>query len=178
MIVYKCIITECELFTDTLPQEVIEDCLYKIKCKHVTRKIGEISDSMIGGNPSAEEAPEETSDDQTESGLNIVLNHGFNHCGEIATSKQLMEMLKPIVKKFLKKRLEMEPSRPQEEIENSVKAAVAHLKPKLKGADIYRCYSEDDESTLGICIYETQEGSDDQIPYFYFFKEHVKEEKY
>ncbi|WP_407809528.1 translationally-controlled tumor protein, partial [Staphylococcus aureus] len=71
MIIYKDILTGDEMFTDSSKYRLVDDCIYEVECRHITRKQGEIL--LSGANPSAEEADEGT-DDVVESGLDLVLN--------------------------------------------------------------------------------------------------------
>ena len=73
MKIYKDIITGDEMFTDSNPVNLVDDCLYEVTCTHVSRRQGEIV--LAGANPSAEDEPEMGgSDEQVESGLDLVLN--------------------------------------------------------------------------------------------------------
>lgn len=73
MRIYKDIITGYELFTDSNPVELVDDCIYEVSCHHVTRKQGDFV--LEGANPSAEgEDGDVGVDETTESGLDLVLN--------------------------------------------------------------------------------------------------------
>lgn len=74
MLIFKDIITGDELFTDSNPVNLVDDCLYEVKCQHVTRKHGDIV--LDGANPSAEGEDGDVGgvDESTESGLDLVLN--------------------------------------------------------------------------------------------------------
>jgi len=73
MKIYKDIITGDELFTDSNPIELIDDCLYEVSCQHITRKQGDFV--LEGANPSAEGEDGDCGvDETTESGLDLVLN--------------------------------------------------------------------------------------------------------
>merc|ERR1712029_367492 len=57
--IYKDVFSGDELFSDTYPIKVVDDCLYEVTGKHVTRKVGE--DFVLeGANASAEEGDEGT----------------------------------------------------------------------------------------------------------------------
>lgn len=74
MLIFKDIVTNDELFTDSNPVELIDDCLYEVKCQHVSRKHGDIV--LDGANPSAEgeDGGDGGCDETVESGLDLVLN--------------------------------------------------------------------------------------------------------
>uniref|UniRef100_A0A3B4APE4 TCTP domain-containing protein n=1 Tax=Periophthalmus magnuspinnatus TaxID=409849 RepID=A0A3B4APE4_9GOBI len=66
-----------EMFSDIYEITVTEDGLfYEVQGKCISRKVGCIDDSLIGANASAEEVAEGT-EEATESGVDIVLNHSL-----------------------------------------------------------------------------------------------------
>lgn len=72
MIIFKDILTGDEMFTDSNKLKLVDDCIYEVTCTHVTRRQGEIV--LAGSNPSAEEEGDGGTDEQVESGLDLVLN--------------------------------------------------------------------------------------------------------
>merc|ERR1712122_375081 len=72
MKIFKDVFSGDELFSDTYPMKLVDDCLYEVYGKHVQRKIGD--DFDIGANASAEEEGEGT-EEATESGVDLILNH-------------------------------------------------------------------------------------------------------
>lgn len=76
MIIYKDAFTQDELFSDAYKLKVIEDDgIFTFESKVVSRKEGQIDDSLIGGNASAEETAEELADGSVESGFEFVLDN-------------------------------------------------------------------------------------------------------
>merc|ERR1712018_932198 len=80
MKIYKDVFSGDELFSDAYPMKLVDDCVYEVYGKHVQRKIGE--DFDIGANASAEEATEGT-EEATESGVDLVLNHRLDYMKRI-----------------------------------------------------------------------------------------------
>lgn len=72
MLIFKDIITGDEMFTDSNPVNLVDDCLYEVTCTHISRKQGDVV--LDGANPSAEEEDVGGCDETTESGLDLVLN--------------------------------------------------------------------------------------------------------
>lgn len=72
MIIYKDKINGDELFTDAAAVKE-DDVCYVFTGHHVTRRDGEIDDSMFGGNASAEEVQEQAESCET-AGLDFALN--------------------------------------------------------------------------------------------------------
>lgn len=73
MKIFKDLITGDELFTDSNPVELVDDCLYEVRCQHISRKQGDFV--LEGANPSAEGEDGDCGvDETTESGLDLVLN--------------------------------------------------------------------------------------------------------
>merc|ERR1719222_1466051 len=78
--------------------KLIDDCLYEVYGKHITRTEGEIQ--LAGSNASAEEAGEGT-DVNAESGIDIVLNHRLTSTG-FGTKKDYVVYLKGYMAKVTK----------------------------------------------------------------------------
>merc|ERR1711893_210393 len=78
--------------------KLVDDCVYEVYGKHVQRKIGE--DFDIGANASAEEATEGT-EEASESGVDLVLNHRLVETG-FAKKNDYMAYLKDYMKKIVK----------------------------------------------------------------------------
>merc|ERR1712058_149216 len=83
-----------ELFSDTYPIKLVEDCLYEVTGKHISRTEGDIQ--LEGSNASAEGA-----DATTVSGVDIILNHRLTETG-FGSKKDYMVYLKDYMKKVVK----------------------------------------------------------------------------
>jgi hypothetical protein len=99
MKLYKDILTGDDMFTDVYRITETE-FFVKVQGKIVTVKEGDIDDSLIGGNKSAEDDTPDASNDQgSKTGCNIVLQ---NRLVEIPYSKksEMLTELKPYLKKL------------------------------------------------------------------------------
>merc|ERR1712211_23752 len=67
-----------ELFSDTYKIKLIDDVMWEVYGKHVTRTEGEVH--LEGSNASAEEMDEGT-DTSTQSGVDLILNHRLVETG-------------------------------------------------------------------------------------------------
>lgn len=84
------------MFSDTYKIKLIDEVLYEVYGKHITRKSGDIQ--LDGANPSAEEADEGT-EDGVESGVDIVLNHRLQETYAFPDKKSYTLYLKDYMKK-------------------------------------------------------------------------------
>merc|ERR1712055_776804 len=98
MKIYKDVFSGDELFSDTYPMKLVDDCMYEVYGKHETRTEGEIQ--LEGSNASAEEADEGTDANST-SGIDVVLNHRLTETG-FGSKKDYMVYLKDYMKKIVK----------------------------------------------------------------------------
>merc|ERR1711936_712182 len=66
MKIYKDVFSGDELFSDTYPMKLVDDCIYEVYGKHEVRKLGEVQ--LEGSNASAEEM-EEGTEEASETGF-------------------------------------------------------------------------------------------------------------
>merc|ERR1712177_203456 len=97
MKIFKDVFSGDELFSDTYPMKLVDDCIYEVYGKHETRKQGEIA--IAGMNASAEEEDEGT-DEVTESGVDLVLNHRLVETG-FGKKADYMNYLKDYMKRVV-----------------------------------------------------------------------------
>merc|ERR1711862_183283 len=98
MKIYKDVFSGDELFSDTYPIKVVDDVLYEVTGKHITRKAG--ADFVLeGSNASAEEADEGT-DESMESGVDLVLNQRLVETG-FGKKADYMTYLKDYMKRIV-----------------------------------------------------------------------------
>jgi len=104
MILFRDLVYDHELFSDAFKLKITDDgsnCFYW-DSKLVTIKAGGgIDASLIGGNASAEEAPEETEESTTKQGFEFVLNHELNE--HDWDKKMFLTWFKTYAKKVIKK---------------------------------------------------------------------------
>merc|ERR1712109_398184 len=78
MKIYKDVFSGDELFSDTYPMKLVDNCMYEVYGKHITRTDDDIQ--LEGSNASAEEADEGTESNSV-SGVDLVLNHRLVETG-------------------------------------------------------------------------------------------------
>merc|ERR1711874_480489 len=98
MKIFKDVFSGDELFSDTYPMKLVDDCIYEVYGKHITRTEGDIQ--LEGSNASAEEADEGT-DTASVSGVDLVLNHRLVETG-FGSKKDYTVYLKDYMKKIVK----------------------------------------------------------------------------
>merc|ERR1712179_763511 len=101
MKIFKDVFSGDELFSDTYPMKLVDDCMYEVYGKHETRVEGEIA--LAGSNASAEEA-DEGCDTNAVSGVDLVLNHRLkenDRASEVDTfKKNINGVMKELLGKF------------------------------------------------------------------------------
>ena len=176
MIIYKDIITNDELFTDSNRMKVVDDCLYKVLCTFVTRKEGEIV--LAGANPSAdaEDLGDGGTDEKVQAGLDLVLNQCLV---ETQFSKDdYKKYLKTYTKALLDKWTSMGVSGAQlDEYKEKFTKAATHI-VKLLGTkpQFYLGESCNADGMVAVLSYEDNEKGEEEA-YMYFFKHGLEEEK-
>merc|ERR1712150_171039 len=98
MKIFKDVFSGDELFSDTYKMKLVDDVVWEVYGKHVSRKLGDVQ--LEGSNASAEEADEGT-DEASESGIDLVLNHRLVETG-FGTKKDYTVYLKEYMKKVIK----------------------------------------------------------------------------
>ncbi len=100
MKIYKDVFSNDELFSDTYKIELVDGVLYEVTGKYETRKQGEVV--LEGANASAEgDGGDEGTDETSESGVDIVLNHRLVETG--FDKKGFTDYLKMYMKKVSQK---------------------------------------------------------------------------
>merc|ERR1712034_158717 len=94
--IYKDVFSGDELFSDTYPMKLVDNCMYEVYGKHITRTEDDIQ--LAGSNASAEEADEGT-DTNAVSGVDLVLNHRLVETG-FGSKKDYTVYLKDLLGKF------------------------------------------------------------------------------
>ncbi|KAL9117221.1 MAG: hypothetical protein Q9187_006244, partial [Circinaria calcarea] len=106
MIIYKDIVSGDEIISDTWELKEVDDAVYEVDCKRVTKGIDNID---IGANPSAEEAEEGVEDGQKQV-IDVVDAFRLNYMGDepsgtrlFTTKKDYLGALKTYMKKVVEK---------------------------------------------------------------------------
>ena len=162
------------MFTDSSKIKVVDDCIYEVECRYVTRKEGDVT--LDGANPSAEG---EDADDGAEacvvSGLDVVLNQRLVETG--FSKADYKNYLKTYTKSLMEEWKKREWS--EEKIADSkakfTEAAKQMLK-KVSDAKFYLGESSNPDGMVALLEYR-ENASGDETPILLFFKHGVEEEK-
>merc|ERR1712037_621945 len=165
MKIFKDVFSGAELFFDTYPIKLVEDCIYEVTGKHVSRKAG--SDFVLeGSNASAEEADEGT-EEAMESGVDLILNHRLVETG-FGKKADYMNYLKDYMKSNDKK----------DQVEGFKKNINGVMKGLLgKFSDLQFFTGENMDPKGMIILVEYKEVDGEERPVVVFFKHGLEEEK-
>merc|ERR1711970_1591402 len=152
MKIFKDVFSGDELFSDTYPVTLVEDCMYEVVGKHVSRTIGEVE--LEGSNASAEEADEGT-EAATESGVDLVLNHRLVETG-FGKKQDYLVYLKDSFKK-------------------NVNGVMKGILGKYKDLQFFQGESMDPNAMIALVEYREVGG--EERPVVMFFKHGLEEEK-
>jgi len=171
MKVFKDVFCGDELTSDALPYKYVDGVAMLVETKNLTKSLN--SNFDIGANPSTEEgvAEESYDDNQAVTVNNLVDNH---HLVQTQYDKKsYMAHIKAYMKRLLEYLKENNPSR----VDTFQKEAQEFVKKVLGKFDEFEFYTGeqmDPEAMVALKFY-----SEDGItPFFYFWKDGLKEEKY
>jgi len=171
MKIYKDVFSGDELFSDTYPIKLVEDCLYEVTGKHVTRKVGD--DFDIGANASAEEGAEGT-EEAVESGVDLVLNHRLVETG-FGKKADYMNYLKDYMKRVV---AYLESNDKKDQVEGFKKNINGVMKGLLGKFNDLQFFTGENMDPKGmIVLVEYKEVNGEERPVVMFFKHGLEEEK-
>ncbi|XP_066246849.1 translationally-controlled tumor protein homolog [Euwallacea similis] len=169
MRIYKDKLTGDEMFSDSYKIKLLNEVVYEVYGKYVTRKNGEIQ--LDGANPSAEEADEGT-DDNDESGVDIVLNHRLKESLAFPDKKSYTLYLKDYMKKLI-------PKLEKDEVDvfkNNVNTVMKDILSRFKDLQFFTGESMEIEGLVGLLEFREIDGA--SVPVMMFFKHGLDEEKF
>ncbi|CAG9771949.1 unnamed protein product [Ceutorhynchus assimilis] len=172
MRIYKDKLTGDEMFSDTYKIKLVDEVIYEVYGKHVTRKNGDIQ--LAGANPSAEEADEGT-EDGVESGVDIVLNHRLVESFAFPDKKSYMLYLKDYMKKLIPK-LEQDAPDQVAVFKNNINNTMKDILSRFKELQFFTGESMEIEGIVGLMEYRDIDG--DSVPVMMFLKHGLDEEKF
>ncbi|XP_040566027.1 translationally-controlled tumor protein homolog [Lepeophtheirus salmonis] len=161
-----------ELFSDTYKFKLLDDCLYEVYGKYVTRTDGDVV--LDGANASAEEAMDDC-DSSSTSGVDVVLNHRLVETG-FGSKKDYTVYLKDYMKKVVRY---LEGSGKQAEVDTfktNINKVMKEILPRFKDLQFYTGETMDPEAMIIMLEYKEVDGKD--IPVLYFFKHGLNEQKF
>ncbi|KAM7361149.1 translationally controlled tumor protein [Cochliomyia hominivorax] len=171
MKIFKDIITGDEMFADTYKMKLVDDVIYEVYGKVVSRSEGDIK--IEGFNPSAEEADEGT-ESTVETGVDIVLNHRLQECFAFGDKKSFTLYLKDYMKKVL---AELEKRAPDQidVFKNNMNKVMKEILGRFKDLQFFTGESMDCDGMVAMCEYREIDGQ--SVPVLMFFKHGLEEEK-
>ncbi|KAK0182887.1 hypothetical protein PV327_000974 [Microctonus hyperodae] len=161
-----------EMFSDIYKIKLIDDVLYEVYGKHVSRKHGEIE--ISGFNPSTEEANEGT-DEHIESGVDIVLNHKLVETFAFGDKKSYTLYLKDYMKKLVAKLEEKSPDQ-VDVFKSNMNKVMKDILGRFKDLQFYTGESMEIEGLVAIMEYRDIDGV--STPVLMCFKHGLEEEKF
>ncbi|EDW61328.1 translationally-controlled tumor protein homolog [Drosophila novamexicana] len=171
MKVYKDIFTGDEMFTDTYKMNLVDDVIYEVYGKLVSRNQDNIV--LAGANPSAEEADEGT-ESAVESGVDVILNHRLQESFGFADKKSFTLYLKEYMKKVLEHLQENAPNE-VDVLKTNMNKAMKDILGRFKELQFFTGESMDVDGMVAMCEYRELNG--ESVPVFMFFKHGLQEEK-
>ncbi|XP_017784783.1 PREDICTED: translationally-controlled tumor protein homolog [Nicrophorus vespilloides] len=172
MRIYKDKFTGDEMFSDSYKMKLVDEVLYEVYGKLVSRKHGDIS--IAGFNPSAEEETEGT-DEAVETGVDIVLNHRLCETYAFGDKKSYTVYLKDYMKKLVAKLEETNPDQ-VDVFKTNMNKVMKDILGRFKELQFFTGESMEIEGMVGLMEYRDVEGG--QIPVMMFFKHGLDEEKF
>nr|Q6XSH4.1 RecName: Full=Translationally-controlled tumor protein homolog; Short=TCTP [Lateolabrax japonicus]AAP43627.1 putative translationally controlled tumor protein [Lateolabrax japonicus] len=169
MIIYKCIISGDEMFSDAFKvKESANGIFYEVDGK-ITTRTDNIDDSLISANASAEETTDCT-DSSVVSGVDIVLNHKLQETS--FDKKSYKVYIKDYVKAIKQKLQEEKPER-VDAFMADVAEEVKEILNNLKNYQFFTGENMNPEGMVGLLDYR----EDGTTPYMLFFKDGLLAEK-
>merc|ERR1711935_72866 len=173
MKIYKDVFSGDELFSDTYPMKLVDDCIYEVYGKHETRTEGEVK--LAGSNASAEgEDAGEGSDPNAVSGIDIVLNHRLNETG-FGSKKDYTVYLKDYMKKVVKYLEDNERAGEVDTFKKNINGYMKEMLGKFKDLSFFVGESMDNDAMILLCDYKDYQG--EERPCLIAFKHGLEEEK-
>merc|ERR1712193_518867 len=171
MKIYEDVFTGDEMFSDTYPIKLVENCLWELTGKHISRTQDDIQ--LEGSNASAEEADEGT-DAASESGIDIVLNHRLVETG-FGSKKDYTVYLKDYMKKVVKYLEENDRKDEVDGFKTNIAGKMKELLGKFKDLQFFTGESMDAEAMILMVEYRDVNG--EERPIVMGFKHGLREVK-
>lgn len=172
MRIFKCIFTGDEMFSDSFKMRLVDEVVYEVYGKLVSRKHGDVQ--LDGANPSAEEADEGT-EDAVESGIDVALNSRLVETYAFGDKKSFTLYLKDYMKKLIAKLEEKSPDQ-VEIFKTNINKYMKDVLGRFKDLQFFTGESMDVDGMVAICEYRDIDGV--STPVLSFFKHGLDEEKF
>uniref|UniRef100_A0A8C6DEF8 Translationally-controlled tumor protein n=1 Tax=Moschus moschiferus TaxID=68415 RepID=A0A8C6DEF8_MOSMO len=160
MIIYRDLISHDEMFSDIYKiREVADGLCLEVEGKMVSRTEGNIDDSLIGGNASAEGPEGEGTESTVITGVDIVMNH---HLQETSFTKE-----------SIKGKLEEQRPERVKPFMTGAAEQIKHILANFKNCQFFIGENMNPDGTVALLDY----GEDSVTPYMIFFKDGLEMEK-
>merc|ERR1712020_570100 len=171
MKIFEDVFSNDEMFSDTYPLKLKDDCVYEITAKHISRTQDDIQ--LEGSNASAEEADEGT-DAASESGIDVILNHRLVETG-FGSKKDYTAYLKDYMKKVVKYLEENDRKDEVDGFKTNISGVMKDLLGKFKDLQFFTGESMDAEAMIMMVEYRDVDG--EERPILMGFKHGLREVK-
>jgi len=171
MKVFKDIFSGDELFTDSYDVKLVDDIMYEVVGKHITRTQEDIQ--LAGSNASAEEFDEGT-ESSSVSGIDLVIDNRLTETG-FGSKKDYLTYLKGYMKKVQSYLEENGQADEVEKFKTGANKAVKELLGKYKDLSFYQGESMDAEAMVVIIDFRDFDG--EEKPILMAFKHGIIAEK-
>merc|ERR1712046_421151 len=152
--------------------KLVDNCMYEVYGKHVTRKVGD--DIVLeGSNASAEEADEGT-EEATESGVDLVLNHRLVETG-FGKKADYMNYLKDYMKRVVAYLESNNKADQVDSFKKNINGVMKSLLGKFNDLQFYTGENMDPKGMIILVDYKEVDG--EERPIVMFFKHGLEEEK-
>uniref|UniRef100_A0A8D1E1Q2 Translationally-controlled tumor protein n=1 Tax=Sus scrofa TaxID=9823 RepID=A0A8D1E1Q2_PIG len=159
MIIYRDLISHNEMFSVVYQiREIADGLCLEVEGKMVSRTEGNIDDSLIGGNASAEGPEGEGTESTVITGIDIVLNH---HLQETSFTKEAY-------KKYIKDYMRVKP------FMTGAAEQIKHILANFKNYQFFIGENMNPDGMVALLDYR----EDGVTPYMIFFKDGLEMEKY
>ena len=171
MKIFKDVFSGDELFSDTYRWRLVNDVVYEIYGKHISRSWEEIQ--LEGSNASTEEANEATGE-TSESGVDVVLNHRLvETC--FRTKKDYTKHLKDYMKRLIKYLEDNNRGGEVEQFKTNITQVLKNLLGKFEDLQFFTGESIHADGMIMILHYKEVDG--EETPCLISFKHGLLEEK-
>merc|ERR1712228_1079027 len=171
MKIFKDVFSGDELFSDTYKMKLVDDVMWEVYGKHITRSQDEIQ--LEGSNASAEEADEGV-ESSAESGVDVVLNHRLVETG-FGSKKDYTVYLKDYMKKVVKYLEDNDMGDQVADFKTNISKVMKEMLGKFKDLQFYTGESMDPDAMILMLEYREIDG--EERPVLMGFKHGLREVK-
>ncbi|XP_035133059.1 translationally-controlled tumor protein-like [Callithrix jacchus] len=171
MIIYRYLISHDEMFSDIYKiREIASGLCLEVEGKMVSRTEGNIDDSLIGANASAEGPEGKGTESTVITGVDIVLNH---HLQETSFTKEAYKKYIKDYMKSIKGKLEEQKPERVKPFMTGAAEQIKHILANFKNYQFFIAENVNPDGMVALLDYH----EDGVTPYMIFFKDGLEMEK-